>query len=91
ITYAEAREDGTHALRHYYATTLLDAGVSLAGVMDFMGHSRESAPITLGTYGHVTAETFEQARTAIDRSLFRLRAVQDHPASGTQTERAVSQ
>lgn len=91
FAYGEAREDGTHALRHYYATTLMDAGVSLAGVMDFMGHSRKSAPITLGTYGHVTEETFEQARTAIDRSLFRLRAVQDQRSSGTGTEQAVSQ
>ena len=66
------RRDGMHALRHFYSTTLLDAGVSLAGVMEFMGHSREGKPITLGTYGHVTEETFEQARRAIDKTLFRL-------------------
>ena len=68
------RKNGMHALRHFYSTTLLDAGVSLAGVMEFMGHSREGKPITLGVYGHVTEETFEQARQAIDRTLFRLRA-----------------
>lgn len=89
--YGKAREDGTHALRHFYATSLMDAGVSLAGVMDFMGHSRKSAPVTLGTYGHTTEETFEQARNAIDRSLFRLRAVQGQLSSGTQAEQAVSQ
>lgn len=66
------RSNGMHALRHFYSTTLLDAGVSLAGVMEFMGHSREGKPITLGTYGHVTEETFEQARQAVDRTLFRL-------------------
>lgn len=91
LLFAEAREDGMHALRHYFATTLLDAGVSLAGVMSFMGHSKKGAPVTLGVYGHVTEETFEAARTAIDRSLFRLRPVQDQFADGTGTERAASQ
>lgn len=77
------RRDGMHALRHFYSTTLLDAGVSLAGVMEFMGHSREGKPVTLGVYGHVTEETFEQARHAVDRTLFRLRPV---AASGTVAE-----
>jgi integrase len=85
------RKDGMHALRHFYSTTLLDAGVSLAGVMEFMGHSREGKPITLGTYGHVTEETFEQARDAIDQTLFRLRPVEASgpvkmAAGGTVTE-----
>ena len=75
--------NGTHVLRHFYSTTLQDAGVSLAGVMEFMGHSKKGAPVTLGVYGHVTEETFEQARQAIDRTLFRLRPVE---SSGTVTE-----
>jgi integrase len=86
-----ARQDGTHALRHYFVTTLLDAGVSLAGVMEFAGHSMKGAPVTLGVYGHVTEETFEKARDAIDKSLFKLRAVQDRSGSaGTAAELAVS-
>jgi integrase len=89
--YAIAREDGRHALRHYYATTLLDAGVSLAGVMEFMGHSKKGAPVTLGVYGHVTEETFAAARVAVDRALFRLRAVQDRQSGGTGTEQAAGQ
>lgn len=87
-----ARQDGTHALRHYFVTTLLDAGVSLAGVMEFAGHSKKGAPVTLGVYGHVTEETYESAREAIDKSLFRLRAVQDRwGSSGTSAEQAASQ
>jgi integrase len=74
------RDDGMHALRHFYSSALLDAGVSLAGVMEFMGHSRKGRPITLGVYGHVTEETFAQARSAIDRTLFKLHSV------GTVTE-----
>lgn len=88
--YAVARQDGTHALRHWNSTTLMDAGVSLAGIMDFLGHSRKSAHVTLRVYGHTTEETFEAARDAIDRSLFRLRAVQDQSAGGTVAERAGS-
>lgn len=92
--YDADRADGTHALRHYYSTTLQDGGVSLAGVMAFLGHSRKnkrSIPISVRVYGHVTDETFEAARNAVDRSLFRLRPVQDHRAGGTETERAASQ
>jgi len=75
--------NGTHSLRHFYSTTLQDAGVPLIGVMEFMGHSRKGLPVTLGVYGHVTEETFELARIAVDRTLFRLRPVE---SSGTVTE-----
>lgn len=93
LRYAAARDDGMHALRHWFSTTLGDAGVSLAGVMQFMGHSRKGSrlPVTLGVYSHVTEETHEAARNAVDRALFRLRPVQDHHANGTETEQAVSQ
>ncbi|CNE44778.1 integrase fusion protein [Mycobacterium tuberculosis] len=90
-SYRASRRDGMHALRHYFSTTLMDAGVSLAGVMEFMGHSKKGAPVTLGVYGHVTEETYESARNAVDRSLFRLRPVHDQRASGTETEQAASQ
>jgi integrase len=70
------RENGMHALRHFYSTALQDAGVPTIGVTDFMGHSRQRLPITFRVYGHVTEETFEQARAAIDRALFKLRPVE---------------
>ena len=79
------RSDGMHALRHFYSTVLLDAGVSLAGVMEFMGHSRKGKLITIGVYGHVTEETFDQARSAVDRTMFGLRPV------GTVTELRAAQ
>lgn len=93
LVYADSRDDGMHALRHWFATTLGDAGVSLAGVMEFLGHSRKGSrlPVTLGVYSHVTEETYEAARNAIDRSLFRLRTVQDQSSDGTETEQAASQ
>lgn len=88
--YEAAREDGMHACRHFYSTTLQDAGVSFAGVAAFLGHSLKGLPVTLRIYSHVTEETFEAGRVAIDRSLFRLRIVQDQTAGGTETEQAVS-
>jgi integrase len=84
-----AEGNGTHVLRHFYSTTLQDAGVSLAGVMEFMGHSKKGQPVTLGVYGHVTEETFEQARQAIDRRLYPPRPVA--AASGTVTELKAAQ
>jgi len=55
-----------HILRHFYSTTLQDAGVSPIGVTEFMGHSIDALPVTFRVYGHVTDETFEQARRAVD-------------------------
>ena len=70
LLFVESRDEGMHALRHYFSTVLQDAGVSLAGVMDFMGHSRKGSrlPMSLGVYGHTTEATYEAARTAVDRS-----------------------
>jgi integrase len=77
------RGNGQHALRHFFSTALQDGGVPPAGVMEFMGHSKKGLPVTFRVYGHVTEETFEQARAAIDQRLFRLRPV---PSTGTVTE-----
>ncbi len=79
------RENGQHILRHFFETMLDDGGVSVAGQMEFLGHSRKSKkiPITVSVYGHVTEETFERARQAVDRTLFRLRPVE---SAGTVTE-----
>jgi integrase len=67
--------NGMHAPRHVYNQMLDDGGVSLAGMMEFMGHSRKGRGITIGVYGHVTEETFERARNAVDQRLFKLRTV----------------
>jgi integrase len=82
------RENGQHALRHFFSAALQDGGVGPVGVMEFMGHSRKGLPVTFRVYGHVTDETFAQARDAIDRALFRLRSVD---SSGTVTELRAAQ
>jgi integrase len=79
----DATGNGQHVLRHVYDTMLADGGVSLAGIMEFMGHSRDSAGITVGTYGHASEETFEAGRQAVDTRLYKLRLAM---SSGTVTE-----
>ncbi|GAA2602607.1 hypothetical protein GCM10010304_59530 [Streptomyces roseoviolaceus] len=37
--YESAREHGMHALRHFYASALLDAGESIKAVSEYMGHA----------------------------------------------------
>ena len=85
LRWAAARFDGPHAARHFFSVMLQDGGVPLVGVMDFMGHSRKGASVTVAVYGHVTEETFEQARVVIDRKLFPLHAVRE-TSSGAVTE-----
>ena len=78
--FPDARQHGMHALRHWYSTLPQDSGVSLAGVMAFVGRSRKSAPLAVGVYRHVTETAFETARSAVDRELFGLRLVRAHGA-----------
>ena len=44
------RENGCHALRYFYASTLLDAGESIKALSEFLGHADPG--FTLRTYTH---------------------------------------
>jgi integrase len=62
--YASAREHGMHALRHFYASVLLDAGESVKAVSEYLGHSDPA--MTLRVYAHLMPSSAERARRALD-------------------------
>lgn len=61
------RENGCHALRHYYASVLLDAGENIKAVSEYLGHS--SAAFTLKTYTHLMPSSEDRTKAAIDAAL----------------------
>ncbi len=58
------RENGMHALRHHYASVLLESGVSIRAVSEYLGH--HDPGFTLRTYAHLMPESEDRARDAID-------------------------
>ena len=58
---------GFHALRHYYASLLIDGGESVKIVQGRLGHATASE--TLDTYGHLWPDTEDRTRGAVDRAL----------------------
>jgi integrase len=61
------RENGMHALRHHYASVLLESGVSIRVVSECLGH--HDPGFTLRTYAHLMPESEDRARAAIDAAL----------------------
>jgi integrase len=59
-----SRENGIHALRHLYASTLLDAGETIKAVSEYLGHSDPG--FTLRTYTHLMPTSQTRARAAVD-------------------------
>src|SRR5437867_328295 len=64
-----------HAMRHSYATWLLEAGADIRWVRDQMGHA--SIGETEGTYGHLVREHHERDVDALDAALWPDAAPQD--------------
>lgn len=58
------RADGMHALRHLYASVLLDAGESVKALSDYLGHSDPG--FTLRVYTHLMPTSHERTRRAVD-------------------------
>lgn len=64
---APERSNGMHALRHWYASVLLDAGESIRAVSEFLGHSDPG--FTLRTYTHLMPSSSERTRVGVDAAL----------------------
>ncbi|MFH9988446.1 tyrosine-type recombinase/integrase [Streptomyces luteogriseus] len=69
--YASAPEHGMHALRHFYASVLLDAGENIRALSQYLGHSDPG--FTLRTYTHLMPSSEGRTRKAVD-VLFRASA-----------------
>ncbi|MEV6219818.1 site-specific integrase [Nocardia sp. NPDC051833] len=63
--------DGPHALRHLYASTLLEQGVSINDLAEYLGHHNPS--VTLKYYAHMMPSSHHRARGAADVAM---RAIQ---------------
>lgn len=63
------RDNGMHALRHWYASILLDAGESIRAVSEYLGHADPG--FTLRTYTHLMPTSDARTKGAVD-SAFRL-------------------
>jgi integrase len=61
------RGDGFHALRHFYASVLLDGGESIKALSEYLGHADPG--FTLRTYTHLMPASAERTRRAVDTVL----------------------
>jgi integrase len=62
-TCAESRENGMHALRHFYASVLLDAAEYIKALAEYLGHSDPG--LTLRVYAHLMPSSQERTRKAV--------------------------
>jgi integrase len=60
-----ARENGTHALRHFYASVALHEGESIKALSVYLGHADPG--FTLRTYTHLVEGSAERTKRAVDR------------------------
>ncbi|TDO55568.1 integrase-like protein [Kribbella sp. VKM Ac-2571] len=81
--YVSSRENGMHALRHYFASITLADGVNIKELAEYLGHSNPG--FTLRLYTHMLPSSHERARKAVDSRLARLFSLKSH---GAVTEQA---
>jgi integrase len=67
VAVEPGRGNGMHALRHFYASVLIDAGESVKAVAEYLGHADPG--FTLRVYAHLFPSSDERARQAVDAVL----------------------
>lgn len=75
------RVNGCHMMRHYFASSLIAAGVDVRTVAEYLGHS-DGGALVLKTYSHLMPDSDEKARRALAGSLL---APADPAARGPRT------
>jgi integrase len=75
------RENGMHALRHYYASVLLAGGVDIEALSEYLGH--HDPGFTLRTYAHLRPSAEGRALRAVEAALAADRAVPPVASSDT--------
>jgi integrase len=63
----DGRENGMHALRHFYASVLLDAGENVRALAEYLGHADPG--FTLRVYTHLMPASEDRTKKAVDRVL----------------------
>ncbi|MBP2471499.1 integrase [Crossiella equi] len=58
------REDGMHALRHFYASIMLANGVSVRELAEYLGHADPG--FTLKVYTHLVPSSHQRGRKAVN-------------------------
>jgi integrase len=61
------RDNGMHALRHLYASVLLDGGETIRALAQYLGHSDPG--FTLRTYTHLMPTSDQRTKKAVDAAL----------------------
>jgi integrase len=82
LRYTTTRKEGTHQLRHFYASVTLADGVSIKELAEYLGH--KDPGFTLRTYAHMLPSSHQRARNAIDARMKGCLAGSD----GAETEQA---
>jgi integrase len=70
-----ARENGMHALRHYFASACLHNGVDIRALAAYLGHSDPG--FTLRVYTHLMPDADDRMRQAVDAAF----SASDGPAT----------
>ncbi|MFB8381066.1 tyrosine-type recombinase/integrase [Streptomyces rubiginosohelvolus] len=60
------RDNGMHALRHFYASVLLDTGENIKALSEYLGH--HDPGFTLRTYTHLMPSSEKRTREAVNRA-----------------------
>jgi hypothetical protein len=74
-----------HALRHFYASVLLDAGESIKALSPYLGHADPG--FTLRTYTHLMPSSEARTKRAVD-AVYGGRTPADEEPDGPETTQA---